>query len=387
MKKKYNLFRWLIVFVFVFVNCPYWALLYLMLLLLLFTAITFLLKRIINNNLRKLLKALLLFFFVFIITISVKLLMGDIYKIPSSSMSNTLYAKDVIFVNKLSYGPRLPRSPFDIPWITIAFYFNENAKKRIKENWWEHKRLSGTRTIHNGDVVVFTMFAHNMVIVKRCMAIAGDTLKIRKGDVYINNNYFNPSNLILNTYKFKVKNKKTFYKKLDSIGLNVYLSNTEFSQFKGALSFQDITQLEKLGELQDLVRITDKQTSKSFAYPNSEYNQWNYDNYGSFIIPKRGMVIRFTPENYALYSKVINEHEGVVIKKTKVGYMINGKVVQTYTFKQNYFFMMGDNRKDSADSRVWGLVPEERIIGKVQLVLWSNYQDEFQWDRLLKSVN
>ena len=88
-----------------------------------------------------------------------------------------------------------------------------------------------------------------------------------------------------------------------------------------------------------------------------------------------------------MYHKAINEHEGVVIKNTGGNYTINEKEVRTYTFEQDYYFMMGDNRIGSMDSRVWGLVPEERIIGKVQCVLWSNYQDEFQWNRLFKSIN
>jgi signal peptidase I len=342
-----------------------------------------------KNGAVKLLRGITLVFFLFVVAISTKLLVGDIYKIPSASMNNTLYTNDVILVNKLKYGPKLPRSPFEIPWLNIAFYFNDNAKKRIHDNWWPYKRLSGYSQIKHGDVVVFSMpfgSNKNMVIVKRCMALAGDTISIKQGNVYINNDYFSPSELILNTYKFEVDNRKAFYKAIDSIGFDAYFNRIKPNTFKGTLSFQDKTKLEQLSMVNNLVKVTDSIGEKSTVFPNSEFNQWNLDEYGPYIIPKKGMSIDLTPENFALYSHVINTYENITLKFADGIYYLNGKTVKNYTFKQDYYFMMGDNRKGSQDSRVWGLVPEERIIGKVQCVLWSNYQDEFQWGRLLKAV-
>ena len=203
----------------------------------------------------------------------------------------------------------------------------------------------------------------------------------------MNNKYLNPSKLVLNNYEFKVDDRKAFYSKLDSIGLDVAFTRTRTNSFRATLSFQDKLRLEKLNIVKDLNKVTDSLTATSKAYPESKYNQWNFDDYGPYIIPYKGMEIVLTPENYALYHKVINEHEGVEIKNTESGYTINEKRARTYTFKQDYYFMMGDHRKGSLDSRLWGVVPEERIIGKVQCVLFSNYQDEFQWGRLFKKVN
>lgn len=337
--------------------------------------------------LKKAIKRSFLFLFIFSIAISIRLFAFDIYKIPSSSMSNTLYTNDVIMVNKLKYGPTLPRSPFDIPWVNIAFYFNKKARDSMYINWWNYKRLSGTSTIKNGDVFVFTMFKKNMVIVKRCVGIAGDTLQIKSGDVFINNKIFNPSNLVLNNYEFKVNDKKTFYHKLDSLGLDIDINRVQTDLFRATLSFNEKKTLEKLSIVKELVKITDTLSTKSTAYPKSEYNNWGWDDYGPYVVPKKGMVINMTPENYALYKRVINEHEGREIKKNEDFYYLNNKKITSYTFKQDYYFMMGDNRKGSLDSRLWGVVPENRIIGKVQCVLFSNYQDEFRWDRLFKTVN
>lgn len=336
---------------------------------------------------KKITKVVFLFFLIFTLVISIRLLVFDIYKIPSSSMENTLFPNDVIVVNKLKYGPKLPRYPFEIPWVDIAFYFNKKARGSMNTNWWPYKRLSGTSKIKNGDVFVFTMFKKNMVIVKRCMGIAGDTLRIKKGNVYINNKIFNPSNLVLNNYEFKVNDKKTLYHKLDSLGLDIAINRSRTNVFRVTLSFNEKKALEKLSIVKELIRITDTLTTKSTAYPKSEYNKWSWDDYGPYVIPKKNMVIYMTPGNYALYSKVINEHEGREIKKSEGFYYLNNEKITSYTFKQDYYFMMGDNRKGSYDSRRWGFVPENRIIGKVQCVLFSNYQDEFRWDRLFKSVN
>ncbi|WP_187269415.1 signal peptidase I, partial [Algibacter pacificus] len=118
----------------------------------------------------------------FLIVVALKIFVFGVFKIPSSSMKNALFPKDVILVNKLKYGPRLPRSPFDIPFVNIGYYFNENAKKRFKEYWWPYKRLSGTASIEQGDVIVFNSpWEKDFILVKRCVAISGDTLHIENG--------------------------------------------------------------------------------------------------------------------------------------------------------------------------------------------------------------
>ncbi len=345
-----------------------------------------LIRLIKHSFLKKTIKSCFLFIFIFFLAISIKLSMFDVYKIPSASMNNTLFADDVIMVNKLKYGPKLPRSPFEIPWLNIAFYFNNSAKERMHENWWDYRRLSGTTAIKNGDVVVFTMFKKNVVIVKRCMGVAGDTITIKQGDIYINNKFFNPSNQILNRYEFRVNDKKGFYRKLDSLNLNIMFNRTQTNHFKAILSNQDKNILKKLHLVEGLTRVTDTLTSTSTAYPKSKYNEWNFDNYGPCIVPEKGMKIGLNPKNYELYNKTIKTHEDVKINDIDGSYFINDKEVFSYTFKQDYYFMMGDNRKASLDSRAWGVVPEERIIGKVQCILWSNYQNDFQWSRLLKAV-
>lgn len=337
-----------------------------------------------NVKLGEILKVFFLIVFIFILSIGLRLLVLDIYKIPSSSMNNTLYTNDVIVVNKVKYGPKLPRSPFEIPWVNIAFYLNEKARKSIKDNWWDYHRLSGTTPIKNGDVIVFDMFSQNIVIVKRCMAIAGDTLEIKRGNVYINNESLNPSKNIVDNYEFKVRERRELSKKLDSLNFDINLYKIGKSSFRTNLTREQKIVLKTMALIDSVKIVTDTLPVK---YPESKFVTWTLDNYGPYIIPKKGMTISLTSENYSLYNKVINDHEGIELKHTEGLFYLNNKQVVSYTFKKDYYFMMGDNRMGSEDSRFWGLVPEDRIIGKVQCVLVSNFRDKFQWSRLLKTIN
>ena len=304
-------------------------------------------------------------------------------------MENTLYTNDVILVNKLSYGPKLPQSPFEMPWLNIAFYFNKKAKARINEKWWPYKRLSGASEIKQGEVFVFTMFKKNMTIVKRCMGLPGTTLQIKKGEVLTNNKLCYPSEDIKNNYRFKVKNRKVVNKVLDSLDIPINLrrdlKNRDWS--KSTLSYFEKNQLEKIALIDAIQVDLDIISKKGNLYPNSNYTNWNLDNYGPYRIPQKGMKIVLTKECFALYKLVIKEYEKVKIEELDGLFYIKNKIVTEYTFTQNYYFMMGDNRKGSMDSRYWGVVPESNIIGKVQCVLFSNYMGEFQWGRILKSVN
>lgn len=337
-----------------------------------------------NSILRKVMGGSLLILFMLSISLSLKLLTFDIYKIPSSSMEKTLLTNDVILVNKLKYGPKLPRSPFEIPWVNIAFYFRKEARKSIRDNWWSYKRLSGTTNIKNGDIMVFDMFDQKMIIVKRCMAIAGDTLKIINGNVFVNGKFFNPSELINNNYQFGARDKAQLFKLSDSLGVNIHFNGNNKNRLEATLSVKEKNELESIA-LIDSVKISID--TLPVKYPEAKQLKWTLDNYGPYVIPKRGMTLDMHQKNFDLYSKAINDHEDSFIEEVNGDYYLNGEKINKYTFKHNYYFMMGDNRKGSQDSRYWGLVPENRIIGKVQCILFSNYENEFQWKRLFKAIN
>jgi signal peptidase I len=313
--------------------------------------------------------------------------MFDIYKIPSSSMENTLFINDVIVVNKLKYGPRLPRSPFDIPLINIGYYFNDTARKRINQYWWPYKRLSGTTTIKQEDVIVFNSpWDKDFILVKRCVALPGDTLKIINGAVYTNSNYFNNPKNVKHNYTFKVPDKNALYNYLDSLELNgIYINRFKIDFYQSNLSQIELEALKNAKLIKNAKIDIDTSRQKKLFF--KALHGWSFNNMGPIIIPKKGMQITLNADNMALYKRVINSSENWKIKEVDGIYYIDDEKIISYTFKHDYYFMMGDNREGTEDSRVWGFVPEENIIGKVQCVLYSNYQDEFQWDRLFKFVN
>lgn len=339
--------------------------------------------------LRKAITGLFVFIFLLSSTICIKLLAFDIYKIPSSSMENMLYPGDVIVVNKLKYGPKLPRSPFEIPWVNLGFYMNKDARTRIKETWWDYVRWKGTTTIKQGDVFVFnSIWDKNFILVKRCVGLPGDTLKIKKGEIYTNSIVYNSPETVKNKCSFSIKNKKLLHKIIDSLPIEGYINYDYRKPKKGSAIFSKLefeflqkrNCVDSINKKIDIYKVSQENLLKT---PTSK---WTLDDMGAIVLPKKGMEIQLNPDTFMLYKKVMSRIEKNTISEKEGVYFINGKRATTYKFKQNYYFMMGDNRKGTSDSRCWGFLPETNIIGKVQCVLYSNKNEEFQWNRLFKML-
>ena len=339
--------------------------------------------------LRKICTGVFTFVFFFSIAIGVRVFVFDIYKIPSASMENTLYPGDVILVNKLQYGPKLPRSPFEISWVNIAFYLNDAARKKMGIDWWGYKRFSGISKIKQGDVFVFHMdFSKRTTLVKRCVGLAGDELEIKKGKVYINGVLYTEPDLVKNRYRVQIPIKKLFYRQLDSLGLDVFRKPAyELSGIlEAALTNEELKKVNSLKGIDPLWQVVATKSNYKNVYPKSKKYSWTMDNFGPFKIPKKGMRIPLNEKTVALYKKVIKKYEKQHLKKTTNGYVLNGKKQTSYVFQQDYFFMMGDYRKESQDSRRWGVVPEKNIIGKTDVVLFNYTYGDFNWKRFLKGI-
>lgn len=366
----------------------FWLCIAIIMFALVYWGINYLIALIKKNFITKLCKVAFSFLMLICIAISIRVFIADIYLIPSSSMANTLYPNDVILVNKLKYGPNLPHSPYEIPWVNIYFYLKDNSKESVQKKIWKPKRLSGTSEIKQGDIMVFKRLDNGPFMVKRCVAIAGDDFKIVNGNIYTNNKLYTKPEHIRNTYTFKLKKTRAFYRVIDSLNIesHFYTDKSNGNWKLAKLSFLEAEKLKHLSSIDSLHLKTASSPIKSKMFPFYQEKKWTLDNYGSIKTPKQGMKIVLNDDTFKLYKEILENHENTTIKKQKDNFYVDGKTIKSYTFKKNYYFMMGDNRNDSRDSRYIGFIPEEKIVGKVSCVLFSNKDDKFQWNRLFKGV-
>ena len=303
--------------------------------------------------------------FAVIVVTFINIFFFQAFKIPSSSMEKTLYTGDHLFVSKLTYGPRVPQTPLTVPFTHNVIFGKESYSTLIQN---DYRRLKGLRNVRRGDIVVFgfpngdtvlrkapsedyyslcRFYGKKKVIstlgpviarpadkvdhyVKRCVAIPGDTLEIRDGLVWI-----------------------------DGVKQETYPG------------MQISRNLEKV------------QNDYREIFPFSPDYTWTRDEFGPLWIPQKGATVELTRENLPLYERIIRVYEHSSVEEALAA--------GSYTFKQDYYFMMGDNRHNSLDSRYWGFVPEDHIVGR-PVVIWlstdegKKFPKNIRWGRFLKFV-
>ena len=324
--------------------------------------------------------------------------MFEIYSIPSGSMKNTLLPGDKIIVNKLDYGPKMPNSLSEVPWLNV---FSGNSSKNDSSE--KYTRLKGMDTIAHNDVVVFDHPESPNVYIKRCIGLPGNTIRSVDENLYINQRKLkNPESLM---HEYRIFSFNPFRLKSWSDSNQVYLKYHADTFQVANLSYHQKEQLEKL-EFVDSIKFFSstmknrflskvyKQRSVLFNHKGyaqfisgrNHERQWQKFRFGPVYVPQKGSIIKLDTANISLYRKIIENHEGQNIKVKNNNIYINGKQTKYYEFHQNYYFMMGDNRFNSYDSRSWGFVPEDHIIGKATMVLFSNAGGKMQWNRLLRQI-
>ena len=356
------------------------------------------------------------------------------FKIPSSSMESSLYTGDHLFVSKLAYGPKLPQTPLTIPFTHNVIGSRESYSTLIQN---DYKRLRGFGEVENGDYVVFA-FPHGDTVltkapaddyymlsrtlgreqvikaygplktrpsdkkdhyVKRCVASAGETLEIRDGQVYVNGTAQEVWPGVQNTYTVVTNGQRINQVILDDLGLNI--RELGYSPNLPGYPYMPLTaeMLEKVSKLPSVVSVTqnidvypaDYPDSWMTIFPFSQNYRWTRDNFGPLWIPSAGATVELTLENLPLYERIITAYEGNSLEVVGGEILINGEKAQSYTFAQDYYFMMGDNRHNSLDSRYWGFVPEDHIVGKPALIWLSidgnkTFPNNIRWRRFLKFV-
>ena len=342
------------------------------------------------NN--KWLKTIFTFTGIFIFAILFRVFFIEIYSIPSGSMEDTLLPGDKVLVNKLVYGPKLPASPYDIPWINLIWFLQAGAAANPDSVYWNYQRLPGFSTVERSDIMVFShplWGGRNNFFIKRCMALPGDTLAIEGGKAKINGQFLREPALSKKVYEIWPVNTRQFSRLTDSLGLQSFGRSVQ-SREKGSVEmFLTENQKNQLLESGSIVSIkikTSPPDSSHWVYPKNREFAWTIDNNGPLVIPFRGMAIKLNHRNFLLYGRTINRLEKIKLEEKDGLYYLDDEPATQYIFRQNYYFMLGDNRNNSNDSRHWGFAPEENIVGKVALVLFNYRFGEFKWERVLKRV-
>ena len=318
--------------------------------------------------------------------------------IPTGSMENTMKIGDALFVSKNAYGTRLPNTPVSVPFSDL---FSRNLF--VGKLQLPYTRLPGWTHVKKNDIVVFNFPTDSIYkpidrkdnYVKRCVGEPGDVIQVKAGELFVNNEKFIPKKDALLQHSAAIQYTTQLSPKLLMDEYGLVETDYRVTAFQGGYQydFAGITddmfnQLKSVpNAIQSTWLIQPAENVNSRIFPKGE--KWNVDNYGPLTIPKKGMKINVKDiENLVKYIDVIKKYEGKNLEVREGVLQLEGKEIAEYTFDQDYYFMMGDNRHNSLDSRFFGFTPETHIIGK-PFFLWANLNQVFgfepksgwQWNR------
>ncbi len=313
----------------------------------------------------------------------------EAYQIPTSSMEKSLLRGDFLFVSKVNYGARMPMTPVSFPFVhhTMPVTGGKAYSEALKLPYY---RLPGFQDIKNNDVVVFNYPAEEEGrpvdkkenYIKRCVGIGGDTLQVKAGLLYVNGEVADiPVNeqMSYRVTTSTVIDRRTFEK----MDISEYAYNEHAAAYDMYITKENLEAVKNLPGIVNIVPVIDNAGQYNEIFPHiPNMLPWSKDNYGPIYIPKEGDEITLDSVNYFIYQRIIREYENNPDFKMRDGkFYIGSEVITSYTFKMDYYFMMGDNRHRSADSRYWGFVPQDHIVGKALFIWMSIEQDGIYGNR------
>lgn len=345
----------------------------------------------------------------------IRWLIMEAYTIPTPSMENSLLVGDFLFVSKFHYGTRTTTTPLQVPLTHQKIWFTD-IPSYVEWIKLPQYRLPGISKVKRRDVVVFNIPPKELNeykdypvdlktnYIKRCVAIAGDTLQIRDRQVYVNGEAQENPPLMQYSYivvanddinerilrKYKLYDYEVVGRPGNGVVYQMYLTEQLAAELR-KLNFIREVKIATYNGNEGFGTRTEK-TVEPNIFPDPKFFPWNGDFFGPIVIPRAGMTINIDEKSLAMYGSTIKQYDhnkDVKIESGKL--LIDGKEVTQYTFRQNYYFMMGDNRHNSLDSRYWGFVPEDHIVGKAFFIWLSidrnaDFINRIRWNRFFKLI-
>jgi signal peptidase I len=346
------------------------------------------------------------------------------YTIPTASMEKTLLIGDFLTVSKVAYGPKMPNTPLSFPLVHNTMPMSKTKKSYLEWIKWPFHRLRGLRQVERNDVVVFNfpesdtvymngnandLFYYEYVraygweraqtfgktqyrpvdkrenYVKRCAALPGDTLEVRDGQVFVNGQPQPAFPGMQYNYTIQTNGTGLNSNVLQEMGIS--LSDIGSTM---PLTAENAARIAAFGNVTEVVKY-ESETADPQCFPHDPRYPWSVDQYGPIWIPSKGATIELTPENLPLYYRAIRTYEGHEVESRDGAIYIDGAVATSYTFAMDYYWMMGDNRHNSLDSRFWGFVPEDHIVGKASFVWLSldrekKFPANIRWNRMFRKI-
>ena len=362
----------------------------------------------------------------------------QMYKIPTPSMEKSLLVGDYLCVSKIAYGPRMANTPLSFPLVHNTMPFSSSGKKSFSEAISRpYKRLAGRGSVERDDIVVFNFPAGDTVLlenqavtyydylrdyqamygekagreklaqhytiisrpvdkrehyVKRAVALPGDSLEIRHSQLYINGRYAEPIDGRQYVYFVTINGTPISNQAFEKMGIakDDILFDRENQRYQLPLTDKNLRTVQSMNNVVSVEKYESTQPMH-YIFPNEGNFGWTEDNFGPLWIPKKGATVELTTENLPLYRRIIDVYEANDLEERDGKIYINGKAATSYTFKMDYYFMMGDNRHNSADSRFWGFVPEDHVVGRPSFVWLSIDKDKkfpknIRWNHMFRSL-
>ncbi len=353
----------------------------------------------------------------------------EAYTIPTPSMEKTLLVNDFLFVSKSAYGPRIPNTPIAMPfvhhtmpwvsaksyseWIKIpytrwfskevtrndAVVFNFPANDTLindeenfgsKITYYQAVREIGRDKVwqNYGDLIITRPVDKRENFIKRCVAVAGDKLEIKNTVLYLND-VAQPFPAESELYYNVQSSSPLDEEQLQSFGIHTDSDLREFMSYNNGMYIINMTQGEKkkVEALKNVLKVEvqiNQVSNDLYPYYDTTAH-WSVDNFGPLWVPKKGVSIPLTPDNYIRYERCIRTYEGNEVENKNGKVFINGLEATNYTFKYDYYWLMGDNRHNSLDSRYWGFVPEDHVVGKASMI-WFSWEKGPRWKRFFNVI-